>query len=699
MSDPQATPIVSTVPISELGPAIKVAARTRTPLIALGPPGIGKCLAPGTPVLLFSGEIRPVEQIRTGDLLMGPDSQAREVLSTTSGIDHMYRVIPAKGASYVVNAPHVLSLRMSPTGKGEFYNQIVNISVEDYLKQNRTFKHHAKGWRAPGVHFSSFSSTLLSLEPYFLGLWLGDGDSVYPAITTPDEEIRIYLERYAQAVPGIRFRKYTVKEGRCPHYALTTGKHGRNSQNYILNELRHLNLINNKHIPFIYKTATVTERQDLLAGLLDSDGYWGSGCFEIVSVHPRLADDILFLARSLGLAAYMTPKKAKCQTGAEGLYYRIVISGDFTHIPIKVHRKRPTARKQKKDVLSVGIQVKYEGIGPYCGFQLSGDGLFLLGDFTVTHNTQICIQTAEELNFQYAESVLGGRDIGNLFMPFVAPGNGGPAHLVHHYNPAIPYQGNSAFDARPIIYNLDEFTTANRLMQTVLLKVLDEWKIGEAPLREDVIIVATGNRTWDHANVEQLSSALANRGTILHFDPDVDFWISYGIRKNFHPLLFAWIHFDPTNLFSFDPKAHMAGDYPFASPRSNEKLSKLCHLRDAGEISDRLFRAECCGTIGMARGTKFAGFIKIQNELPDFDAILAGKKAKIPDSGGVLYASIAALIQRSTKDNLDNVCRWVGLLPPEWHLQFTKQVSVSAPHLCMTKAWGTWLVEHSSTLS
>ncbi len=311
--------------------------------------------------------------------------------------------------------------------------------------------------------------------------------------------------------------------------------------------------------------------------------------------------------------------------------------------------------------------------------------------------TEICKQVAKELNFQYTESVF--RDIGDAYMPYVTPANGEPAHLSFHYADAIPYVGNSKFDSRPIIYNLDEFTTYNRLCQNLMLKVLDEHRIAETPLRDDVVLIGTGNRVYDLAHVEQLSSALANRGTILHFDVDVDFWISYAIKKNFHPLLFAWIHFDASNLFAFDPKAHMAGDYPFASPRSNEKLSRLCHLRDKGELDDRLFRAEACGTIGMSRGTKFAGFIKIQNDLPDFEAILQGKKTRIPEQGGVIFASIGALIQKADKNNLNHVCNWIGQLPSEWHLLFTKQVSTSAPHLCLTQPWSKWLVEHSSTLS
>src|SRR5437762_5424984 len=50
-------------------------------LLLLGPSGVGKCLKKGTPILMFDGTIVRVEQLQVGDLLMGPDSKPRRVLS------------------------------------------------------------------------------------------------------------------------------------------------------------------------------------------------------------------------------------------------------------------------------------------------------------------------------------------------------------------------------------------------------------------------------------------------------------------------------------------------------------------------------------------------------------------------------------------------------------------------------------------
>ena len=310
----------------------------------LGPSGIGKCLAKGTPVLKYDGTIVPVEAIRVGDLLMGSDSCARRVLSLAHGVDEMYDVVPIKGNPYCVNKPHILSLKLTG-GK----RPIVNVSVEDYLKKSKTFKGRAKTYRV-GVEFPAQETPI---DPYFLGLWLGDGDSDLQTITTEDSEVVNFLHVLA-ADPAVN------------------------------------GTVTDKHVPLLYRANSRDVRLKVLAGLMDSDGHLINGCYDFVSKLEQLANDVTFLARSLGLAAYVHPVKKTCvNNGKVGNYFRVCISGDLSVIPTKLLRKSANSQKQIKDVLVSGISVTPVGLGEYFGFELDGDGLFLLGDFTVTHNTQL----------------------------------------------------------------------------------------------------------------------------------------------------------------------------------------------------------------------------------------------------------------------------------------------------------------------
>ena len=151
-------------------------------------------------------------------------------------------------------------------------------------------------------------------------------------------------------------------------------------------------LINNKHIPDLYKYNDRDTRLKVLAGLLDTDGSFSTetNSFEITKKSDVIAEDILYIARSLGLAAYS--HKVEKQTG---LYNIILISGNgLENIPTLLHGKQELETLQKEDALVTGISVKSVGNGDYYGFTIDENNRYLLGDFTVTHNTCTAIATA-----------------------------------------------------------------------------------------------------------------------------------------------------------------------------------------------------------------------------------------------------------------------------------------------------------------
>lgn len=103
--------------------------------LAVAPTG---CHAPGTPILMFDGSVRPVEDIRVGDALMGPDSRPRRVLRLHRGDDEMYEIRPLKGEPFVVNGDHVLSLVRTNAGKPwSGAGTVINLTVRDYMQSSR----------------------------------------------------------------------------------------------------------------------------------------------------------------------------------------------------------------------------------------------------------------------------------------------------------------------------------------------------------------------------------------------------------------------------------------------------------------------------------------------------------------------------------------------------------------------------------
>jgi len=351
--------------------------------------GSGKCLAEGTEVIRYSGRVDTVENIKEGDLLMGWDSKPRKVSSLSRGKEELYKIIPTKGEPFTVNKSHILSLKRTNKGiiakNGRLDHKagnIVNISITDYLKLSKKMKGILKLWRS-GIEFNEKK---VKIDSYFLGLWLGDGNSHNIGISTQDKEIK--NEVYSQANKlKLSVNVNQNKNKTCPTYIITSGiKNGDKNRNILLEKFREIGVLNNKHIPLIYKTNSRNIRLELLAGLIDTDGYQGSNCLEFSNKNKVLIDDVAYLCRSLGFAAYVKKRETSCN-GKKFASYRISISGELDEIPARLKRKQCHKRQQKKDILMTGFAIESVGIGNYYGFDIDKDHLYLLGDFTVTHNS------------------------------------------------------------------------------------------------------------------------------------------------------------------------------------------------------------------------------------------------------------------------------------------------------------------------
>lgn len=354
--------------------------------LAVLPTGGGKCHAPGTPILMHDGSIKLVENVQVGDTLMGPDSQPREVTSLAHGREEMFRVTPIKGDAFTCNRSHILSLKLTPSkDKVPLYQEL---SIGDYLRQSHTFKHRAKLWRT-GVDFPSMGHMHL-LPAYQLGCWLGDGDARSPTVHCPDKEVLDAWAAIAEMFPH-RLRVVFRENGTDCAYLRLSRVNGTEQGNLMSQFLDRLGLFGEgvkRFIPDVYKIASRAERLELLAGLIDTDGHLSKNYFEFTTMYDQLRDDVLYLARSLGFAAYSSTQYKTCQTGGGGWYHRIIISGHCDQIPTRIPRKQAGPRLQIKRTSVTGFSVESVGDGEYFGFTLGGtDGLYLLGDFTVTHNT------------------------------------------------------------------------------------------------------------------------------------------------------------------------------------------------------------------------------------------------------------------------------------------------------------------------
>ena len=343
-------------------------------------------------ILMHDGAVKPVQDIVVGDMLMGLDSMPRLVLDTFRGMGPMVRVKPVKGDPWIVNDQHILTLvqtKIRNGDRGRFPStvggQIRDVSIPDWQRWSKTKRHIHKLFRV-GVEFPGVEEALeaAAIDPYCLGVFLGDGTLATEGVahvTTPDPEILGALTQLAT-----RHGLHVRQDGIHKRLAGTPGR-----RNPITTYLRQLGLsgIKGEHrfVPDAYRRASRAIRLEILAGLLDTDGFLTGGGYEFLSKSPRLANDVVFLGRSLGLAAFVKERYMETNFG-EGTFYRVSISGNCSILPLRVRRKQAPVRRQIKDVLRTSFQIEPTGTWErYFGFSLAGDGRYLLDDFTVTHNT------------------------------------------------------------------------------------------------------------------------------------------------------------------------------------------------------------------------------------------------------------------------------------------------------------------------
>lgn len=365
-------------------------------------PGMGKCLGKGTKVLMFDGTLRNVEDVREGELLMGDDSTPRRVLNIARGRENMYWVRQNKGETYRVNESHILSLKRSRNEGPHRHGDVLNIEVREWLKKSPKFRTNYKGYKVP----VEFPAQEVPVDPYFFGLWLGDGNSDSCQITTTDCEIQNYLVAFAGESDANLTIGILNKNPFHTRYKLHCNEQKAASELHL--NLNNAGVLGNKHIPQAYLSNSRENRLLLLAGLIDSDGHLDpvSNGYEITQKNHRLARQIKFLADSLGFRTSLKKKRAAISAiGYESEVYRVRIYGDISSVPVRVERKKAQPWASVVDWRMTGISVEFDKEDDYYGFSIDGNRLFLLADCTVTHNTAFVVSAMRNAAVEFKKPV------------------------------------------------------------------------------------------------------------------------------------------------------------------------------------------------------------------------------------------------------------------------------------------------------
>lgn len=364
----------------------------------------GKCVAKGTRFIMFDGSIKNVEDIKVGDILMGPDSKPRTVLATTHGIDNMYKVIPENGIEHIVNSKHPIR-----TIYRKAYGNIVREELITAPNHIKTLSLHPR-WREcyalEKVNGIEFEHKDVLIDPYIFGLWIGDGDKDSARFTNPDIEVIDALKEFANANNLV-----------CNIYNYSTSKLAKRisftkkdcSLNWFRQALDAMGVKDNKFIPKNYICTDRESRLQFLAGIIDTDGNYDARKhnFEIIQKLESVTAGIVYIARSLGIK---TTVKTKVVNGCT--YYRIFLLSKGWIIPTKVKRKQyPEYTALQKNPLECRFDIESIGKDEYYGFEVDGDSLCLLEDFTIFHN---CPNLQKALDVTLSNTESGAISVGTI---------------------------------------------------------------------------------------------------------------------------------------------------------------------------------------------------------------------------------------------------------------------------------------------
>jgi hypothetical protein len=398
-------------------------------------------------VLLWNGNIEKAKNIKVGDTLVGDDGGCRIVSKLTEGEDEMYEVSNGNMDNYIVNSHHILTvsysghksifwkkssnswfmnyfddatkteksassrttdstngrthLNKSNLTKQEAYekilefsktipdNNIFDINVQQYLALSKSAQHNVKGVINTSV--IQWNEQELPIDPYILGLWLGDGMSKCNAFSSMDAEIikswavwtdtvgceichvknipphenhSFYIRRRGSST-GIATAIGDPEHSREKCIGCTTSSHvcaacdwtfekrndivkgeGKNSDghnvvnlNPVVELFKKHNLYNNKHVPIEYIVNSEENRLKLLAGMIDTDGCLKRTndryCYVISQCEKRkhLLESFRIIAGSLGF-------RAKIYKLNQGMFDLSITGDNIDKIPVKLPRKQ-----------------------------------------------------------------------------------------------------------------------------------------------------------------------------------------------------------------------------------------------------------------------------------------------------------------------------------------------------------------------
>jgi len=372
--------------------------------VILAPTGVGKAQNVSEPILTPTGWTE-IGNIKLGDKIIGSDGNEQYVIGVyPQGQRPIYKIEFTDDTHTFCDAEHLwyvntLNMRTRKTRIKNVNNYAPNygykvIKTSDMLVDIK--KRGRYNYRLPIVNPINFNEKDILINPYLLGILLGDGylsakDSI--TLSTKDDEIfdNIYNLNLHTSFSEYHRDTKTIKVVRI--------------KNVIKPHLTHYGLLgmksDQKFIPKDYIFNSVNNRLELLRGLMDTDGYADKrGCCQFTTVSEQLAKDVREIVLSLGGTAKIKTKIPKYKYKGEvkdgKMAYTVTISFANNIVPFKLLRKVNRFVKRKKYIEQKYIKsINYSHDEEAVCIKVSNpDELYVTRDYVLTHNTTVMTKIA-----------------------------------------------------------------------------------------------------------------------------------------------------------------------------------------------------------------------------------------------------------------------------------------------------------------
>lgn len=337
----------------------------------------GKALSIDTPIPTPNGW-KLMGELEVGDDIFGGDgSVAKITYRTDTMYDHdVYSITFDNGEVIKADAEHIWTVESNIING----RKAINITTEKLIPILEKARVQGQSVRIKGHNGVDYPIKSLPIDPYVLGIWLGDGNKNDGSIHTSSQdhqELVNNISHHYRCGEFIRDERVS-NAGRFTIYDLWP-------------ILAKNNLLGNKHIPDEYKLSSIDQRVKLIRGLMDSDGSIDSkGRCEFYQKDEKFIDDVREILSSLGVKVRKRVKEVKGE-----LYYTLSFS-TTKHVLASLIRKAENQKKcknhPKNDYYYIHSIEKIESEPVRCIQVDDPNHLFLCSkSFIPTHNTTVAV--------------------------------------------------------------------------------------------------------------------------------------------------------------------------------------------------------------------------------------------------------------------------------------------------------------------